>query len=64
MKIKEVIVYHEVDDEGNHYYYFYDGNKRVDLDWGETGLVPNAGDRFSHPSKDEDLRLGEIKNSF
>ena len=35
-----ITVYHKIDDEGNHCYYFYDGNKKIELDWGETGLIP------------------------
>lgn len=55
-----VKVYHEVDGEGNHYYWFCDKGKRVDLDWGEIGHIPNAGDRFAHPERDIDLRLDDI----
>jgi len=54
------VVYHEVDEEGNHSYWFYDGDERVDLDWGETGHIPNSGDRFPHPDRDIDLRLDDI----
>jgi len=54
------IVYHEVDEEGNHLYWFYDGGKRVGLDWGEIGHIPNGGDRFPHPERDIDLRLDDI----
>jgi len=56
----KVIVYYKIDEEGNHHYYFYDGRKKVDLDWGEVGHVPNSGDRFSHPKRDIDLRLDSI----
>jgi len=56
----KVIVYHKIDEEGNHYYYFYDGKKRIELDWGETGHIPNGGDSFSHPYKEIDLVLDEI----
>ncbi len=43
-------------------YYFYDGHQRVYLDWGETGLIPNPGDAFDHPTRDGvSLRLGDIK---
>jgi hypothetical protein len=40
----KVIVYHMIDEEGNHSYYFYDGRKKVKLDWGEVGLTPDSGD--------------------
>jgi hypothetical protein len=49
-----VIVYHEVS------YFFYDGKRRVDLDWGQVGHIPNGGDRFPHPERDIDLRLDDI----
>jgi hypothetical protein len=55
-----VKVYHEVDDEGNHFYWFYEKGERIDLDWGETGHIPNCGDRFPHPKRDIDLRLDDI----
>ena len=54
-----VVVYHEIE-EGEHCYYFCDGGRRIDLDWGETGHVPNATDRFPHPEVDIDLRLDDI----
>jgi len=56
----EIVVYHNVDEEGNHSYYFYDENEKVDLDWGEVGHIPNRGDRFAHPEKSIDLRLDDI----
>jgi len=56
----KVIVYHKIDEEGNHYYYFYDGRKKVDLEWGEVGHIPNASDRFSHLKRNIDLRLDDI----
>lgn len=56
----KVIVYHEIDGEGNHYYYFYDYKKKVELIWGSTGLIPNIGDRFPHPNRHIDLRLDAI----
>ncbi len=56
----EVVVYHDVDDEGNHSYYFYDEDEKVDLDWGEVGHIPNRDDRFPHPDKNLDLRLDNI----
>ncbi|MGQ9631894.1 MAG: hypothetical protein ACUVXI_16520 [bacterium] len=56
----KITVYHKIDEDGNHYYYFYDGKKKVELIWGSTGLVPNFGDRFPHPDKDIDLRLDNI----
>ena len=55
-----VQVYHEVTDEGEHWYKFYDGEKRLDLDWGQTGHIPNGGDRFPHPRRDIDLHLDGI----
>lgn len=55
-----VKVYHEIDDESNHYYWFLDGNEKVDLDWGETGHIPNSGDQFPHPKRDMDLHLDGI----
>ena len=57
---EDVKVYHEIDDQGNHYYWFLDGNKKVNLDWGGTGLIPNRGDRFPHPKKEIDLHLDDI----
>jgi len=56
----KIAVYHQIDQKGNHYYYFYDGGRRIYLDWGETGLIPNAGDRFPHPERDIDLKLDDI----
>jgi len=56
----EVIVYHDVDEEGNHTYYLYDGRRKVTLDWGVVGHIPNRGDRFTHPRRDIDLRLSDI----
>ncbi len=56
----KVIVYHKIDEEGNHHYYFYDGGKKIDFDWGEIGHVPNSGDRISHSKRDIDLRLDDI----
>jgi len=56
----EIVVYHNVDEEGNHSYYFYDENEQVDLDWGEVGHIPNRGDRFPHLEKNIDLRLDGI----
>mgnify|MGYP001048373214 CR=1 FL=1 len=58
-----VRVYHEVDDNGEHWYWFCDGNKTVYLDWGETGLVPNWNDRFSHPERNIELRLEGVVSS-
>jgi len=29
-----VKVYHQIDDCGNHYYFFIDGGKAIYLDWG------------------------------
>jgi len=54
------IVYHEVSDEGDHSYFFYDGKRRVELDWGQVGHIPNGGDRFPHPERDIALRLDDI----
>jgi len=56
----KIIVYHEIGEEGDHYYYFYDGEKKVELDWGQTGFVPNANDRFPHPERDIDLTLYDV----
>ena len=56
----KVIIYHKIDDEGNHYYYFYGGKRKIDLDWGETGLIPNSGDGFPHPNRDIDSILDDI----
>jgi len=56
----KVIVYHNIDEDGNHCYYFYDGKKKIKLIWGETGYIPNFGDRFPHPQKEIDLRLDNI----
>ncbi|HCG76653.1 MAG: hypothetical protein COZ37_07135 [bacterium (Candidatus Ratteibacteria) CG_4_10_14_3_um_filter_41_18] len=59
-----VVVYHEADDEGNHYYRFLDGGKRVYLeDWGEIGLVPGWNDRFPHPKRNIELRLEGVVSS-
>jgi len=55
-----VSVYRETDEDGNHCYFFFDGKSRVELDWGETGFVPNIGDRFPHPRKDVDLVLDKL----
>jgi len=55
-----IIVYHEFSDEGDHSYFFNDGKRRVDLDWGQVGHIPNGGDRFPHPERDIDLRLDDI----
>jgi hypothetical protein len=55
-----VTVYHRIDNEGNHYYWFMDGTKVIYLCWGETGLIPNHGDRFPHPKKNIDLHLDDI----
>ena len=57
---EKVIVYHKIDEDGNHYYFFFDSKKKIDLDWGETGHVPNGGDRFPHPKRDIDLRLNDV----
>ena len=56
----KIIIYHEIDEEGDHHYYFYDGEKKVDLDWGQIGHVPNADDCFPHPERDIDLVLYDI----
>jgi hypothetical protein len=58
--LDKVIVYHEVDEDGNHFYFFYDGNNKIELDWGETGFIPNFGDRFPHPDREIDLVLNGI----
>ena len=59
-KLDRVTVYRKTDEEGNYYYFFFDGDEKVELDWGETGFIPNIGDRFPHPSRDIDLILSEI----
>ncbi len=56
----KVVVFHKIDEEGNHSYYFYDGKRKIELDWGETGLIPNSGDSFPHPDRDIDLILDDI----
>ena len=58
--LDRVTVYRKTDEDGNHYYFFFDGNEKVDLDWGETGFIPNIGDRFPHPTRNIDLVLKEI----
>jgi len=55
-----VLVYHKIDNEGNHEYYFYDDGKKVELLWGITGHTPNHGDRFPHPERNIDLHLDDI----
>jgi hypothetical protein len=57
---ERVKVYHEVDDEGNHLYWFSDGAKRIDLDWGEIGHIPNSDDLFPYPEREIDLRLDYV----
>ncbi|MCM8785648.1 MAG: hypothetical protein NC827_02790 [Candidatus Omnitrophica bacterium] len=56
----KVVVYHKIGEEGDHYYSFYDGKKKIELDWGETGLIPNADDRFPNSDRDIDLILDDI----
>lgn len=56
----KVIVYHKVNRNGDHIYYFYDNGKKVYLDWGEIGHIPNCEDAFPHPQKDIDLILDDI----
>lgn len=59
-----VVVYHEADDEGNHYYWFLDKGEKIYLeDWGETGFVPNWGNRFPHPKRKIELRLDGVVSS-
>ncbi len=59
-KTKSINVYHKVDDEGNHLYFFYDSGEKIDLDWGDTGHIPNAGDTFPHPKRNIDFRPNDI----
>jgi len=33
--------------------------KKIELDWGETGLIPNSGNSFSHPDRDIDFLWAE-----
>ena len=56
----KIIVYHKIDEAGNHYYYFYDCKEKIELDWGETGHIPNGNDRFSHPVREIPLILDDI----
>ena len=55
-----VQVYHEFTDEEKHCYWFYDGKERINLDWGQTGHIPNGGDQFPHPKREIDLHLDDI----
>jgi len=55
-----VVLYHDISPEGDHSYYFFDMEKRVMLDWGEIGHVPNYSDRFDHPQRDVTLKLDGI----
>lgn len=56
----KITIYHEINEAGDHNYFFFDGTERVDLDWGDIGHIPNAGDSFPHPNRDIDLELDDI----
>lgn len=63
--LSAVLVYHEAyepteEEPIRHEYWFFYKRKKIDLDWGETGHVPNTGDLFIVEELDKDFRLKGI----